>query len=172
VAFLRTMALGATIGVDIAGSAVGRIGALGKSVDGLRKSLGFTSMGAMSAVGALGGLTVAGAGVTAGLGFAFSKAAEFEHQMAAVRAVAGASSEEFAELTRRAKELGASTKFSATEVGQGMEIMARAGFTTKETLAGIEGVLVSTRPRPSASPTCSRRAPRSRTRRSWSSARE
>src|SRR5690606_28675336 len=39
------------------------------------------------------------------------------------------------------KRLGATTKFTATEAAEAMEIMARAGFKNEEILAGVGGVL-------------------------------
>src|SRR5690606_24113696 len=40
-----------------------------------------------------------------------------------------------------AKELGATTRFSATEAAQGMEFMALAGWNTQQTMAALPGVL-------------------------------
>jgi len=67
--------------------------------------------------------------------------ANFEEQMSAVQAVSMSSEEDMLRLNEKAKELGASTKFSATEVGQGFEYMAMAGWKTEEMLDGIGGVL-------------------------------
>lgn len=54
---------------------------------------------------------------------------------------AGATADELKQLTDQAKELGASTAFSASEVAAGMENMASAGFATTEILAAMPGVL-------------------------------
>src|SRR5262245_25958844 len=81
--------------------------------------------------------------LTAAIGFGANAAGEFEKQMSAVAAVAGATPEELALLTTRAKELGATTQFSAVESGKAMEELARAGFTAQETLGGIGGVIAA-----------------------------
>jgi TP901 family phage tail tape measure protein len=69
----------------------------------------------------------------------------FEQQMSAVSSKMGVLSQNdpatFAMLVDKAKELGASTAFSATEVGQGFELLATAGFTAEEQIAAIGGVL-------------------------------
>ena len=53
---------------------------------------------------------------------------EFESQMAKVGAIAGATGEDFAKLEEEARKLGATTRYSATEVAQAMEYMAMAGW--------------------------------------------
>ena len=67
--------------------------------------------------------------------------ADFEQQMSNVEAIAGSSEEEIAALTERAKELGASTAFTAQQVGEGMEYMAMAGWKTEDMLEGMDAVL-------------------------------
>lgn len=67
------------------------------------------------------------------------KAAEFQEQMSGVKAISGATTEEIAQLSNKAKEMGASTKFTATEAGQAMEYMAMAGWKTEDMLGGIRG---------------------------------
>lgn len=66
---------------------------------------------------------------------------QFEQQMSRVGAVAGATGDQLAAMTEQAKELGASTAFSAGEVAQGMENMASAGFVVTEIMAAMPGVL-------------------------------
>jgi len=66
---------------------------------------------------------------------------QFEDAMLNVRAVSGASADEFTKLNDRAKELGITTKFTASEVAEGMGFMAMAGFEVNEIYAGIPGVL-------------------------------
>lgn len=67
--------------------------------------------------------------------------ADFEQQMAKVRAVTGATNKEFEKLSKSAKELGSSTKFTATEVGQLQEEFAKLGFSTNEILSATEATL-------------------------------
>ena len=67
--------------------------------------------------------------------------ADFESQMSRVSAISGATGKDFDSLTEKAKEMGAKTKFSATESGQAMEYMAMAGWKTADMLDGIEGIM-------------------------------
>lgn len=94
----------------------------------------------------LGGIAATGiAAVTAALGAGFVYAAktgmEFEAQMSRVKAISGATAEEFQKLNEQAKQLGADTAFSATEAAQGMENLASAGFTTTEIMEAMPGML-------------------------------
>lgn len=66
---------------------------------------------------------------------------DFESQMAAVRAITGATDEEFKKLEDSARALGSSTVFTATQVAQLQEEYARLGFTTEEILAAQNGTL-------------------------------
>ncbi|WP_407372328.1 phage tail tape measure protein [Carnobacterium sp.] len=84
------------------------------------------------------GITLPLAGITAA---ALTVGISFEKQMSRVGAIAGATADELKQLTDQAKELGASTAFSASEVAAGMENMASAGFATTEILAAMPGVL-------------------------------
>lgn len=68
-------------------------------------------------------------------------AAEFESTMSTVEALSGADSNEMAALTERAKELGATTKFTAQESGQAMSYMAMAGWDANQMLDGINGTM-------------------------------
>lgn len=68
-------------------------------------------------------------------------AAEFEYQMATVKSLSGAAGSEFEELSNRAKTLGATTSFTATQAGQAMEYMALAGWNSKEMLEGVDGIM-------------------------------
>jgi len=67
--------------------------------------------------------------------------AEFEQQMANVKAITGATAEEFAKLEKSAKELGASTQFTASEVGKLQEEYAKLGFSTQQILDASEATL-------------------------------
>ena len=65
----------------------------------------------------------------------------FEAQMRRVQAIAGATGEELDKLTEQAMQLGAETSFSATQVAEGMENLASAGFTTEEIMEAMPGLL-------------------------------
>lgn len=65
----------------------------------------------------------------------------FEAGMSKVQAVSGATGEDLEKLTVKAKEMGQSTKFSATEASEAFNYMAMAGWKTEDMLEGIEGIM-------------------------------
>lgn len=73
--------------------------------------------------------------------YCYNVGSSFEAGMSGVKAIAGASEEEFQKLTDKAKSLGASTKFTATEASQAMNYMAMAGWNAEQMLSGIDGVI-------------------------------
>lgn len=78
----------------------------------------------------------------AGLGItAVKTAADFEGAMSNVQAISGAGAGELDKLTEKAKEMGAKTKFSATESADAFSYMAMAGWKTEDMLNGIEGIM-------------------------------
>lgn len=90
----------------------------------------------------LGGLI----GTVAAVGTAFyagpvKKAAEFQEQMSSVKAISNASAGDMEKLSQKAKEMGATTAFTATEAGKAMEYMAMAGWKTEDMLGGIDGIM-------------------------------
>ena len=81
-------------------------------------------------------------GAVVGLGTAAVKvAADFDTAMSKVAAVSGATGEELDALRDKAREMGAKTKFSASEAAEAMNYMAMAGWKTEDMLSGIEGVM-------------------------------
>jgi TP901 family phage tail tape measure protein/lambda family phage tail tape measure protein len=68
--------------------------------------------------------------------------ASFEQAMSTVRAVSGATMSEWRELTDVARELGATTRFTATQAAEGMVELARAGFTVDEQLGSVRQTLL------------------------------
>ena len=77
-----------------------------------------------------------------GLGTAAVKvAADFDAEMSKVSAISGATGEDFDKLREKAREMGAKTKFSASEAASAMEYMAMAGWKTEDMLGGIEGIM-------------------------------
>ena len=78
----------------------------------------------------------------AGLGTAAVKtAADFDAGMSKVAAISGATGDDLQALRDKAREMGAKTKFSASEAAAAMEYMAMAGWKTTDMLGGIEGVM-------------------------------
>lgn len=84
---------------------------------------------------ALGGL--AAVGVTAALTKSVKTMASFGQEMSTVAAVTKATSTQLETMTAAARELGATTRFSATQAAEGMTFLARAGFSTEQVLASI-----------------------------------
>lgn len=72
---------------------------------------------------------------------AVKTAADFDTQMSKVQAISGATGSDMQKLRDKAREMGAKTKFSAKEAGQGFEYMAMAGWKTGDMLDGIEGIM-------------------------------
>lgn len=66
---------------------------------------------------------------------------DFTSSMSNVQAISGATTDELAELEEKARTLGASTIYSASEVADGFGYMAMAGWETEDMLGGIEGIL-------------------------------
>ncbi len=66
---------------------------------------------------------------------------DYEAQMSTVKAISGAGAEEMMRLEKKAQEMGATTKFTATESGQAMEYMAMAGWKSEQMLGGIDGIM-------------------------------
>lgn len=92
------------------------------------------------------GATVAaatgGAAALVGLGKkVYDIAGGFDQQMARVNAIADEVGVSYADLRKKAIDLGADTAFSAKEAAAGMENMASAGFNTKEIYDSMGGVL-------------------------------
>ena len=78
----------------------------------------------------------------AGLGAAAVKtAADFDAGMSKVAAISGATGDDLDALRDKAREMGAKTKFSASEAASAMEYMAMAGWKTEDMLGGIEGIM-------------------------------
>ena len=81
------------------------------------------------------------AGITAiGTG-AVKTTADFDSEMSKVATVSGATGKDFDDLRAKAREMGAKTKFSATEAAEAMYYMAMAGWKTEAMLNGIDGVM-------------------------------
>lgn len=78
----------------------------------------------------------------AGLGVAAVKTtADFDSEMSKVSAISGATGTDLDKLRGKAREMGAKTKFSASEAAQGMQYMAMAGWKTQDMMDGLEGIM-------------------------------
>lgn len=83
-------------------------------------------------------VTAAVAGVGAA---AIKTTADFDESMSNVSAISGATGEDFDRLRDKAREMGAETKFSASEAADAMSYMAMAGWKTDDMLNGISGIM-------------------------------
>lgn len=78
----------------------------------------------------------------AGIGtYAATSATEFEKAMSQVKAISGSTGSEFEALKEKAKELGSSTVYSASDVADAMTDMAKAGWSSQQIMDGMAGVL-------------------------------
>ncbi len=73
--------------------------------------------------------------------YALDVGTTFDSSMANVSAISGATGEELDALREKAKEMGAQTKFSASESADAFSYMAMAGWKTGDMLSGIEGIM-------------------------------
>lgn len=110
---------------DDSASATTKLGALGSA---------FTSVGSSMTKNLT--IPIAGAGVAV-----TGVAAKFESAMSEVQAISGASGDDLQRLTDKAQEMGATTKFSASESAAALKYMAMAGWDTEAMLNGVNGVI-------------------------------
>lgn len=110
---------------DNSATATTKLGALGSA---------FQSAGSSMTKNLTVPITGAGAAVV-------GVAAKFESAMSEVAAISGASGDELQALTDKAQEMGATTKFSASESAAALKYMAMAGWDTEAMLNGINGVM-------------------------------
>lgn len=134
--------------VQIVASAEGISGSIQSAIQPGIDQVG-TSTGA-SLAGSIGkGMEKAGGTMTKGLTLpiigaftgAIKTTADFESAMAKVSAISGASGEDFDKLSSLAREMGATTKFSASEAAEGLQYMAMAGWKTEDMMGGLPGIL-------------------------------
>jgi len=118
-----------------------------RGISSIQKSMG----GLQRATSAVGGAVtslqgkIAALGITLGGGLfirdVVTTFAEFDDTMRAVGAVSGATAEEFEMLTDIAKEMGRTTKFSASEAADGLRFLSMAGFDATEATEALPGTL-------------------------------
>ncbi len=101
-------------------------------------SMGGVKSGALSLGKAMAALSTVGTVIGAGLVKQFS---EFQKTMVMTGAITQSTSRQYGQLSEMANQLGASTMFTATEAAEGMNILAKAGFSTQQVLAGVDDVL-------------------------------
>ena len=105
---------------------------------GIDKIKSIAQAGVSAVTTTLAGITAAlGAGATA----AATVGSSFEAAMSKVSAISGATGDSLQSLTDKAKEMGAKTKFSASESASALQYMAMAGWDTESMLNGIDGIM-------------------------------
>ena len=105
---------------------------------------GFEKMKAIAAKGVSAvttSLAAISGGIIAGGTAATQVGASFEAGMSKVSAISGAAGDALQALTDKAKEMGAKTKFSASESAQALQYMSMAGWDTEAMLNGIDGIM-------------------------------
>lgn len=107
-------------------------------------SKGIDKLGSVAKTG-MGILVKAGTAAVTALGAAGVAAikvgSDFEAAMSEVQAISGATGSDLEKLSDAAKEMGATTKFSASESAEALKYMAMAGWDTEEMLNGLPGVI-------------------------------
>ena len=81
-------------------------------------------------------MAIAGGVIAAGIGYATSKAIDFEKQISGIGAVSDASNKQLDQLRQKALQLGADTQFSASQAASAMEELAKAGVSVPDILNG------------------------------------
>ncbi|MGH1323550.1 phage tail tape measure protein [Bacillus pretiosus] len=93
----------------------------------------------MSALGKASAVT--GVAMVAAIGATVKSAANFEQSMAKVKAISGATDTEFQQLKATAKDLGATTQFSASQAADGLAFLSLAGFKAQDSINAMPAVL-------------------------------
>lgn len=106
-------------------------------------SFGDKVKGGLVTVGKMGAAALA-ATTTAVVGFgaaSIKTGMDFDSSMSNVAAISGATGSDLDALRAKAKEMGATTQFSASEAADAMGYMAMAGWKTGDMLDGIGGIM-------------------------------
>ena len=90
-----------------------------------------------ASIAAMAATLGAGVGLSAGI----RTLADFSQGMSTLKAITQATDSQFVQLEQKAKILGATTRFSASQAADGMLFLARAGFDVDAVLGSIEGTL-------------------------------
>ena len=129
-----------TSGLERANALLGQIGRADGPVRRSAQQMGQAFNRVRSSVLSLQG-AIAALGVGIGLSSAIRTVSEFESAIAGVAAVTRATTQEMELMEKQARELGATTVFSARQAASGMEFLGRAGFNTQQIMAAMPGTL-------------------------------
>lgn len=128
---MRTLAYDGTLKFDTSIDSKGfqsGIDGIGSIAEKGLKATGAILAGTATAIGAIGAASV-------------KVGSDFEASMSKVAAISGATGDDLKALTDKAKEMGATTKFSASESADALQYMAMAGWKTDDMLNGLEGIM-------------------------------
>lgn len=125
--------------IDKAYSGMGNL--LKPAVDGFKAVEGVGKKAGNAITTGLKGFTAAATAV-GGFGAAAAKSGmQFDATMSEVSAISGATGQDFDSLRNKALEMGAKTKFSASEAAEAMTYMGMAGWKAGDMISGIEGIM-------------------------------
>ena len=128
---VRTLAYDGSIKIDTKVDTGGFESGVGKM-----KSIASKGVAALSTT-----FTAVSGAIVAGGTAATKVGSSFEAAMSKVSAISGATGKDLSALTDKAKEMGAKTKFSASESASALQYMAMAGWKTEDMLNGIDGIM-------------------------------
>jgi len=104
-----------------------------KAAGGIEKSSKSAGISVKKLIGILGGIAT--------IRKTIKVWSEFELTMRTLKGVSGATEEQFRKLNETAREMGATTQFSAKEAGEGLLFLARAGFSAEEAISALPSTL-------------------------------
>ena len=99
-----------------------------------------SGVGKLGNVAKTAAVAVGGAMVAMG-GYAIKVGSDFESAMSNVAAISGATGDDLQMLEDTAREMGATTQFSATEAANALSYMALAGWDANQSASALPGVL-------------------------------
>lgn len=138
---MQRSAKGAGMSIGILDKRVNRLrneqGRFVKQSGGMTGAINTTRRSVLRLAGAFAGT----AGLTVAIAKAVSIISNFNDTMATLQGVTRATEENMARFRETARELGATTRFSANEAGEGLLFLARAGFTANEAITALPATL-------------------------------
>nr|WGE05010.1 phage tail tape measure protein [Bacillus subtilis] len=100
---------------------------MGRSSENVSKQMGLVQKASLAV----------GAAVATGIGVSVKKAADFEAAMSNVKAISGATGQEFEDLKNIASKMGAETKYTAVEAAEGLQYLAMVSFSVKDQVGSL-----------------------------------
>ena len=113
-----------------------------KNIPNGLQEMGDSMEAAGQKIGAIGDALMPISAAAAAVGaYAVKTTADFDSSMSKVAAISGATGKDFDALRAKAREMGAQTKFSASEAADAFQYMAMAGWKTEDMMDGISGIM-------------------------------